>query len=330
MTFNAVVIDKGDAGYGASLRAFDEKDLMEGDTLVRVTHSSINYKDGLAVTGKGPVVRRFPMIPGIDMAGIIAETSYPGLRAGQAVILNGWGVGEVHLGAYAEVARVQGKWLLPQPEGFTPWETMAIGTAGYTAALCVNALGRAGLEPMDGDVLVTGAAGGVGSVAVSLLAKAGWRVVASTGRQGEENYLRSLGAAEIVAREELSAPSKPLGKERWVAAVDVVGGRTLANVLASTKYGGAVATCGMAGGMELPATVAPFILRGVSLLGVDSVNAPNGLRLAAWNLLRGLDRQVLAAMTTTIALADVFKACDDILAGAVRGRTVVEIATDTK
>lgn len=328
MAFKAVVVNKSEAGYKASLASFDEADLMEGDTLIRVSHSSINYKDGLAVTGKGPVVRRFPLIPGIDMAGVIEETSHPGLHKGQQVILNGWGVGEVHHGAFAEKARVRGEWLLPLPEGFNAWEAMAIGTAGYTAALCVNALNQAGIRPESGDVLVTGAAGGVGSIAVSLLAKAGWRVVASTGRAEEESYLRELGAAEIISRDELAAPGKALGKERWAAAIDVVGGQTLANVLASIKYGGAVAACGMAGGMPLPATVAPFILRGVALLGVDSVNAPNAKRIEAWKLLRSLDKELLLSLTNTYSLSDVFSVCEDILEGKVRGRSVVTVSDD--
>jgi acrylyl-CoA reductase (NADPH) len=328
MSFKGILVDKIDEQYTVSLRDLDESVFMEGDTVVKVSHSSINYKDGLAVTGKGPVVRRFPMVPGIDMAGVIESTTHPGLEAGQAVILNGWGTGETHLGAFAEKSRVWGKWLLPLPAGFTPWEAMAIGTAGYTAALCVTALQKAGVKPSDGDVLVTGAAGGVGSVAIALLAAAGWRIVACTGRPEEEEYVRRLGASEVISRDELAKPGKPLGKERWAAAVDVVGTQTLANVLASIKYGGFVAACGLAGGMDLPSTVAPFILRGVSLLGIDSVYAPIERRREAWELLRTLDKSVLRDVTKTISLNEAIAAGEDILAGKIRGRVVIQVAND--
>jgi acrylyl-CoA reductase (NADPH) len=325
-TFRAVVVEKSDAGQSVGLRDFSDDDLMEGDVTVKVSHSTLNYKDGLAVTGKGPVVRRFPMIPGIDLAGVVEASSHPEFKAGDAVVLNGWGTGETHLGAYAERSRVKGDWLIPLPEGLTPEQAMAVGTAGYTAMLAVMALERHGLTPDRGPTLVTGAAGGVGSVAVSLLAKAGWHVMASTGRPEEADYLKGLGAAEIVDRADLSAPGRPLGKERWAAAVDSVGSHTLANALAQTRYGGAVAACGLAQGMDLPASVAPFILRGVSLFGIDSVMAPKALRLEAWRRLsRDLDRERLAAMTTVIPLDEVIAAGEAILGGRVRGRTVVRV-----
>ena len=324
--FRAIVVDKGEAGQSVGIRDFDEADLMEGDVTVRVTHSTVNYKDGLAVTGKAPVVRRFPMIPGIDLAGTVEASDHPEFTPGDAVVLNGWGVGETHLGAYAERARLKGDWLIPLPASLSPAQAMAIGTAGYTAMLSVMALERHGLTPDRGPVVVTGAAGGVGSVAITLLAKAGWHVIASTGRPQEADYLKSLGAAEIIDRAELSGPARPLGKERWAAGIDSVGTHTLANLLAMTRYGGAVAACGLAGGMDLPTSVAPFILRGVSLLGIDSVMAPKPLREAAWaRLARDLDPDKLAAMTTTIGLDEVVAAGRRIIDGQVRGRTVVEI-----
>ena len=325
-TFKAIRIDKDDNGYRAALTDFDEKDLMEGDVDVVVSHSCVNYKDGLAITGKSPVVRRFPMIPGIDFAGVVSSSSNANFKEGDKVILNGWGVGETHMGGYAQKARVKGEWLTPLPAGLSAAEAMAVGTAGYTAMLCVLALEKHGLTPDRGPVLVTGAAGGVGSVAIALLAKLGWHVIASTGRASEETYLRGLGAAEIIDRGELSAPGRPLGKERWAAAVDSVGSVTLANVLAQTKYAGAVAACGLAQGMDLPATVAPFILRGVSLLGVDSVMAPQSIRREAWGrLAKDLDKGKLAAMTTTVKLAETPHVASEILAGKTRGRVVVEI-----
>ncbi len=326
-TFRAVVVEKSEAGQSVALRDFDEADLMEGDVTVRVSHSTVNYKDGLALTGKAPVVRRFPMIPGIDLAGTVEASEHPAFKPGDAVVLNGWGVGETHLGAYAERARLKGDWLIPLPSALTPAQAMAIGTAGYTAMLCVMALERHGLAPDRGPVVVTGAAGGVGSVAIALLSRLGWHVIASTGRAEEADYLKGLGAAEIVDRAELSARGKPLAKERWAAGVDSVGSHTLANLLAMTRYGGAVAACGLAGGMDLPSSVAPFILRGVSLLGIDSVMAPKALRRAAWDrLARDLDLEKLAAMTTTIGLDEVVDAGRRIVEGKVRGRTVVEIA----
>ena len=324
--FKAMVVERGEGGQSVRVREFDENDLMEGDVTVRVTHSTVNYKDGLALTGKAPVVRRFPMIPGIDFAGVVESSSHPEFKPGDAVVLNGWGTGETHLGAYAGKSRVKGDWLVPLPTGLTAAQAMAIGTAGYTAMLAVMALEKHGLKPSDGPAVVTGAAGGVGSVAISLLSKAGWHVIASTGRPQERDYLKNLGAAEIVDRRELAAPGKPLAKERWAAGVDSVGSTTLANLLAMTKYRGAIAACGLAGGMDLPSSVAPFILRGVSLLGIDSVMAPKAVRLEAWQrLARALDQDKLAAMTSTIGLADVIEAGKAIVAGKIRGRTVVEI-----
>ncbi len=325
-TFRAIVVDKSEAGYVCAPREVDDGFLMDGDVTVRVTHSTVNYKDGLAITGKGPVVRRFPMIPGIDFAGVVETSDHLDFNAGDAVILNGWGTGETHLGAYAARSRVKGDWLIPLPKGLGAAQAMAIGTAGYTAMLALMALERHGLKPSDGPAVVTGAAGGVGSVAIALLAKAGWHVIASTGRASEAEYLKGLGAAEIIDRNELSGPAKPLAKERWAAGIDSVGSHTLANLVAMTRYGGAIAACGLAQGMDLPSSVAPFILRGVSLLGVDSVACPKPRRIEAWNRLAvELDRDKLAAITTTIGFDDLIQAGHDILAGKVRGRLVVEI-----
>ena len=324
--FRAVVIDKGEGGQTVALKDYDEADLMDGDVTVRVSHSTLNYKDGLALTGKAPVVRRFPMIPGIDFAGTVEVSSHPDFKPGDAVVLNGWGTGETHLGAYGEKARVKGDWLIPLPANISPAQAMAVGTAGYTSMLCIMALERHGLSPDRGPVIVTGAAGGVGSVAVTLLAKGGWHVIASTGRPQEAEYLKDLGASEIIDRAELSGPVKPLAKERWAAGVDSVGSTTLANILSMTKYGGAIAACGLAGGMDLPATVAPFILRNVALLGVESAMAPKALRLEAWRRLAAeLDLGKLAAMTSTMGLEQVIEAGREIVAGRVRGRIVVEI-----
>ena len=325
-SFKALVATKGEAGPDLAFTDFAESDLMEGDVTVRVTHSTVNYKDGLAITGRAPVVRRWPMIPGIDFAGRVETSEHPEFKPGDLVVLNGWGTGETHLGAYAQKARVRGDWLVPLPAGLNPDEAMAIGTAGYTAMLCVLALEKHGVKPADGPVVVTGAAGGVGSVAVALLAKAGWHVIASTGRAEEAEYLKGLGAAEIIDRAELSAPGRPLGKERWIAGVDAVGSHTLANLLSMTKYGGAVAACGLAQGMDLPASVAPFILRGVSLLGIDSVMCPKPRRLEAWaRLASDLDRDRLALMSTRIPLTDVIDTARAIVDGKVRGRVVVEV-----
>lgn len=327
MTFKAIRIDKSDQGQPAVTMAdFDEADLMDGDVTVRIEWSTLNYKDGLALTGKAPVVRRWPMIPGIDFAGVVEHSDHPEWKAGDRVILNGWGLGETHLGAFAEKARVKGDWLIGLPEGLSGREAMAIGTAGYTAMLAMMALERQGLDPAQGAAVVTGAAGGVGSVAVTLLAKAGFHVIASTGRPQEAAYLQGLGAAEIILRDELAGPARPLARERWIAGVDSVGSHTLANLLSMTRYGGAIAACGLAGGMDLPGSVAPFILRGVSLLGIDSVMCPRPRRKEAWRRLASeLDRGKLVAMTSEIALDDVPRAAADILAGKVRGRIVVKI-----
>jgi len=325
-TFKAVVIDKAEAGQTVRLTDFDEKDLMDGDVTVRVEWSTVNYKDGLALTGKAPVVRRFPMIAGIDLAGTVESSRHPGWAPGDQVILDGWGLGETHLGAYAQKARVKGDWLVRRPQGISARDAMAIGTAGYTAMLSVMALERAGVTPARGPVVVTGAAGGVGSVAIALLAKLGFAVIAATGRPEEAPYLKELGAAEVIERKELTGPVRPLGKERWAGGIDAVGSTTLANVLSMTRYGGAVAACGLAGGMDLPTSVAPFILRAVSLLGIDSVMCPMPQRQEAWRRLEtGLDHAKIAAMTTEIQLADVVEAGQRIVAGGVRGRIVVNI-----
>lgn len=327
-TFDAFVLTRDDdRKQSLAWTTFDEADLMEGDVTVAVSHSTVNYKDGLAITGSSPVVRRWPMIPGIDFAGTVIESTHDGIAVGDAVVLNGWGVGETHLGGYAQRARVPGEWLVPLPEAFTAAQSMAIGTAGYTAALCVQALERNGVTPDDGPVLVTGATGGVGSVAVALLATAGYEVVASTGKADEAGYLKDLGAADVLDRAELSEPGRPMGKERWGAAVDSVGSHTLANVLAGTRYGGTVAACGLAQGMDLPGSVAPFILRGVTLAGVDSVMAPRPARLDAWaRLARDLTPATLDAITETRPLADAPALATDILAGRIRGRVVLEVA----
>lgn len=322
-TFKAIRIDKGEK---AALTDFDETELMDGDVSVAVEYSTLNYKDGLALTGKAPVVRRFPMIPGIDFAGKVEVSSHPDWKPGDSVILNGWGIGETHLGAYAEKARVKGDWLVRLPEGMTSREAMAIGTAGYTAMLAVMALDRHGISPDRGPIVVTGAAGGVGSVAIALLAKLGYTVIASTGRPEEADYLKDLGASEIINRSELSSPAKPVAKERWAGGIDSVGSHTLANLLSMTKYGGAIAACGLAGGMDLPTSVAPFILRGVSLLGIDSVMCPVPIRREAWKrLATQLDRGKLSRMITDIGLADVLEKGEAILNGKVRGRIVVKI-----
>jgi len=324
--FKAIVIEKADKGQTVGLTEFDDNNLMDGDVTVAVHWSTVNYKDGLAITGRAPVVRRFPMIPGIDFAGEVEASSSPEWHAGDRVILNGWGVGETHLGAYGERARVKGQWLVRLPERMTLRDAMAVGTAGYTAMLAVMALERLGLKPDSGAVLVTGAAGGVGSVAVTLLAKLGYQVIASTGRPQEAAYLKQLGAAEVIDRGELAGAPKSLAKERWAGCVDSVGSTTLANALSMTKYGGAVAACGLAGGMDLPSSVAPFILRGVSLLGIDSVQCPQKLRQEAWRRLDSdLDRGKLEAMTSQIGLPDVIETAGTILEGKVRGRIVVKI-----
>ncbi len=328
--FRALVVEKDDAGYRTTLRDDATEALFApaapGDVTVDVTHSTLNYKDGLAIAGKGPVVRRFPMIPGIDFAGTVRAGGAGAFEPGDRVLLNGWGVGEGHPGGLAQRARVQGEWLLPVPAAFTPAQAMAIGTAGYTAMLCVLALERHGVRPGDGEVLVTGAAGGVGSVAIALLAKLGHRVVASTGRTTEADYLKALGAADVIDRTALSEPGKPLQKERWAAAIDTVGSHTLANVCAQLCYRGVVAACGLAQGMDLPGSVAPFILRGVTLAGVDSVMCPIADRREAWQrLATDLDLAALDRMTTRIGLGDAIAAASDVLAGRVRGRLVVDV-----
>jgi acrylyl-CoA reductase (NADPH) len=325
--FKAIRIDKADKGTTATLTRFDEADLMEGDVTVRVEWSTLNYKDGLALTGKAPVVRRFPMIPGIDFAGTVEQSSHPQWKVGDKVICNGWGMGETHLGAYAEKARVKGDWLVRLPEGMSAREAMAIGTAGYTAMLAVLALELHGLAPTQGPIVVTGAAGGVGSVATAVLSKLGYHVIASTGRMAEAGYLRNLGAAEVIDRSELTGPAKPLAKERWAGGIDSVGSTTLANLLSMTRYRGAIAACGLAGGMDLPSSVAPFILRGVCLLGIDSVMCPIELRKKAWDRLASdLDSGKLTEITHEIDLDRVVEAGPKILAGQVRGRIVVKIA----
>jgi acrylyl-CoA reductase (NADPH) len=327
-TFKAFLLTRGDDKVQSlDWTDVDEEDLMDGDVTVAVSHSTVNYKDGLALTGSSPVVRRWPMIPGIDFAGTVRESGHEGIAAGDEVVLNGWGAGETHLGGYAKVARVPGAWLVPKPAAFTAAQTMAIGTAGYTAMLCVLALEDHGVTPDAGPVLVTGAAGGVGSTGVTLLSRLGFEVHASTGRAAEEgDWLRSLGAQEIVDRSELSEPGRPMGKERWAGAIDSVGSHTLANVLAQTRYGGTVAACGLAQGMDLPASVAPFILRGVTLAGVDSVLAAKERRLRAWARLgEHLDAAALDTLTTTRPLADAPPLATDILAGRVRGRVVLTV-----
>ncbi len=330
--FKALLVNKTEeAGYTCTLTEFDEAQLpVSGDVTVRVEWSTINYKDGLAITGKAPVVRSFPLVPGIDFAGTVTTSDHPRWKVGDKVVLNGFGVGEGHWGGLAQMARVKGDWLVPLPDGLSARDAMALGTAGYTAMLCVQALQRhweaAGVKPGDGEVLVTGAGGGVGGVAIALLAAMGHTVVASTGRLEESDYLKSLGATEVMDRAGLSAAGKPMQKERWIGVVDSVGSHTLANACASTRYGGAVAACGLAQGMDFPASVAPFILRGVTLYGIDSVMAPVAKREAAWTqLARDLDRSKLASITQEIGLADALKAGPAILAGQVRGRLVVNV-----
>jgi acrylyl-CoA reductase (NADPH) len=325
-SFKAIRIDKAEKGQTVALVDFDDDDLMDGDVTVKVEWSTINYKDGLALSGKAPVVRRFPMIPGIDLAGTVEASSNSAWKPGDQVILDGFGLGETHLGGYAQRARVKGEWLVPLPAGMSGRDAMAIGTAGYTAMLAVMALERQSVSPDRGPVVVTGAAGGVGSVAITLLAKLGYRAVASTGRPQEAPYLTGLGAAEVIDRAELAGAPRPLAKERWAGGIDTVGSTTLANVLSMTKYGGAVAACGLAGGMDLPGSVAPFILRGVSLLGIDSVMCPLKIRREAWNRLASdLDRGKLAAMTTEVGLGQVPDFGSAIVEGRVRGRIVVKI-----
>ncbi len=326
-SFKAYVVDKPDGKYTVTVKSLTEADLMEGDVTVKVLNSTVNYKDGLAMTGKAPVVRKFPMIPGIDLSGIVTASQSPDFKPGDAVVLTGCGVGETHFGAYAGMARLKSEWLVPLPKTLTPAQAMAIGTAGFTAMQCVMALERHGLTPERGPVVVTGAAGGVGSVAVAILSGLGWHVIASTGRPAEAEYLKGLGAAEVIDRAELSGTPRAMGKERWAAAVDTVGSATLANVISMTQYGGAVAACGLAGGMDLPTSVAPFILRNVALLGVDSVGCARNLRLEVWRrLATDLDLGKLDAMTSVIGFDDLPATGAAILDGKVKGRIVVNIA----
>jgi acrylyl-CoA reductase (NADPH) len=324
--FKAIVINKDDKGYRAELGQLEESALPAGDVRVRVQYSTLNYKDGLAITGKGPVVRSFPMVPGIDFAGEVLESTSSEFKVGDAVLLNGWGVGEGHWGGLAQQARVKADWLIPLPKGFTAKQALAIGTAGYTAMLCVMALQKHGVKPADGEVLVTGAAGGVGSFAIALLSKLGFTVVASSGRPQEAEYLRSLGAAEVIDRSSLSEPGKPLARERWAAVVDSVGSHTLVNACAATKSEGAVAACGLAQGMDFPGTVAPFILRGVTLYGINSVTVPKAKRIAAYEQLSTLvDLTTLEAISHEISLGEAMEYADALMKGNVRGRVIVDV-----
>lgn len=330
MSFRALFLEKNDAGFHASVRELSDNDLAthasEGNVTVRIAWSTVNYKDGLAITNRSPVVRKWPMVPGIDGAGVVESSDDPRFAPGSTVILNGWGVGETHWGCLGGKARLKGDWLVALPDGLSARQSMAIGTAGYTAMLAALAIERGGVRPDDGEILVTGAAGGVGSVAIAILAGWGYRVIASTGRPEEAGYLTALGAAEIIDRASLSAPGKPLQKERWAGVVDAVGSHTLANACAQTRSRGVVAACGLAQGMDFPATVAPFILRGITLAGIDSVMCPHALREAAWQrLATDLDRSKLDAMTREVALADVLQAAPEVLAGRIRGRLVVDV-----
>lgn len=324
--FRGILIEKDDAGYHATLSELNEEALPAGEVSVDVSHSTLNYKDALAITGNGPIVRSFPMVPGVDLAGTVTASSDPDYAPGDQVVLNGWGVGEGHWGGLAEKARLQGKWLIPLPAAFTSAQAMAIGTAGYTAMLAVMALENNGVKPGDGDVLVTGANGGVGSFAVAILARLGYRVVASTGRVNEREYLETLGAAEIIDRATLSEPGRPLVKERWAGAIDSIGSHTLANICAATRYRGTVAACGLAQGMDFPASVAPFILRGITLAGIDSVTRPRADRIAAWaRLATDLDPALLPMISREIGLSEVIDIAPQLLAGKVRGRVVVDV-----
>jgi acrylyl-CoA reductase (NADPH) len=324
--FSAILIEKDDSGQKVGVASLDEAQLPDGDVTVEVEYSTLNFKDGLAITGKSPVVRKFPMVPGIDLAGVVTESMHADWQKGDRVVLNGWGVGETHWGGFAQRARLNGDWLVPLPSTFTAKQAMAIGTAGYTASLCVDALLNHGVRPEQGEVLVTGATGGVGSVAIALLARAGFKVAAVTGKASEAEYLQQLGADTVLDRAEFAEPGKPMQKERWAGVVDAVGSHTLANACAQTRYRGAVAACGLAQGMDFPASVAPFILRGVSLLGIDSVMAPKKPRLAAWERLsKELDPVVLDSIAEEIALGDVVEAAGQLMDGKVRGRIVVDV-----
>jgi acrylyl-CoA reductase (NADPH) len=325
--FKGILIEKDESGYRAAIKEIDESQLPEGNVSVRVSHSTLNYKDALAITGKGPVVRKFPMVPGIDLVGVVEESAHPDHKVGDRVLLNGWGVGEVHWGGLAQKARVNGDWLIPLPAKFSPQEAMAIGTAGYTAMLCVLALERHGVKPAaDGEILVTGAAGGVGSVAVAVLAKLGYSVVAVTGRPQDADYLKHLGASEVLERALFSSPGKPLGKERWAGVVDVAGSHVLANACATTKYRGVVTACGLAAGMDFPSSVAPFILRGVTLVGIDSVMCPRGDRLLAWQRLGSdLNIEKLGKIGREVGLDEAIPLASSLLNGEIRGRIVVDV-----
>jgi acrylyl-CoA reductase (NADPH) len=324
--FNAILIEKNDSQQEVKVTSLDNAALPEGDVLVRVDYSTINYKDALAITGASPVVRSFPMVPGIDLAGVVEESDHPRWKAGDKVVLNGWGVGEGHWGGLAQYARLKGDWLVALPDAFDSRQAMIIGTAGYTASLCVDALVDHGVAPEAGEILVTGASGGVGSIAIALLKRAGYTVVASTGKLDESDYLKGLGASEIIDRAELSEKGKPMQRERWAGVIDAVGSHTLANACAQTRYRGAVAACGLAQGMDFPASVAPFILRGVTLYGIDSVMAPLEPRERAWSRLASdIDAQTLEAVASDINLAEAASVAGDVLAGKVKGRLVVDV-----
>jgi acrylyl-CoA reductase (NADPH) len=326
MTFRAIQISKTETGQQVNFVDLNEADLTEGDVTVAVSHSSVNYKDGLAITGKSPIIRKFPLIPGVDFAGKITASSHSKWKVGDEVILNGWGVGEQYNGGFSELARVNGDWLVAVPKDWTCADTMAMGVAGYTAMLCVMALEEQGLKPADGEILVTGAAGGVGSVSIALLAKLGYKVAASTGRTNEADFLKKLGATTIIDRNEFNGPVKPLAKSRWAGAIDSVGSTTLANVISQMNNEAAVAACGLAQGMDLPTSVAPFILRGVRLIGINSVTTPMPRREAAWaRIAKDMDRTLLHALTTHVRLEDVPRVAEDIVKGQVRGRVVVDI-----
>ena len=324
--FKAILINKDDQGYRAQLSDVDESALPDGDVRVKVHYSTLNYKDGLAITGKGPIVRQFPMIPGIDLTGEVIESKSPEFKIGDLVILNGWGVGESHWGGLAQLASVKSEWLILLPKAFTPKQSLAIGTAGYTAMLCIMALQRHGLKPSDGEILVTGAAGGVGSFAISLMHQLGFTVVASSGRPEETPYLKSLGATEVIDRASLSQPGKPLAKERWAGVIDSVGSHTLANACAATKANGAVAACGLAQGMDFPATVAPFILRGITLYGINSVTQPKQRRIEAWDQLASLCKpDQLMTIAKEISLGESILCAENLIEGKVRGRVIVDV-----
>jgi len=324
--FNAILVDKDEGGYVASLASLEDARLPEGDVTVRIDYSTVNYKDGLLMTGRIPLISHFPMVPGIDFAGTVESSDHPDWKPGDTVLLNGYGLGERHWGGLAQRARVRGDWLVPLPEAFTPRQAMAIGTAGYAAMLCVMTLERHGIKPGDGDILVTGASGGVGSIAIALLSALGYRVVASTGRPQEADYLKALGAAELIDRASLARAGEPMQAERWAGAIDTAGSHTLVNVAAQVRYGGAIAATGLAQGLDLPATVLPFILRNLALYGVDSVNAPMALRREAWSrLARNLDPARLESMAREIRLSEVIAMAPKILSGHVRGRLVVDV-----